>query len=679
TLVSVATDSEATVSAVSLLWKHAPYPLRTVADYRAALVRALSGGMLNNRLSELAQRPDAPFAYAYATDQSLVRARDAFVLAGPAKSGRITQTLASLLEEAARVDRHGFTATELAREGAELLRGYEQAYAERAKTGSAAYASEYERAFLDDQRTPGIAYEYALARRVVPTITLAEVHAVVRGQVTDSNRVLLVTAPASDSAAVPAEAELRAVLDSSRTVAVAAYDDRVSTAPLVEHPPVAGRVVRSTPIPAVGAVEWRLANGVRVFVKPTAFKDDEVVLQGWSPGGHSLAPDSLFIPASTADEVIAQGGLGALDLVQLRKSLAGTAAGASVAIGGMEETASGVASPKDVELMLQLVYLSFTAPRADSSAFAAFRSRVRAFLENRSLEPQQIFADTVQVTLAQHHPRARPISLGWLDSLSLDRSLRFYRERFANAGDFTFALVGALDTAAVRPLVERWLGGLPAIDREEQGRDVGLRPPAGVVRRTVYAGREPRANTQLVFTGPFDYDRETRLRLAALADVLEIRLRDVLREALGGTYGVRVGQSSAREPRAEYSIGIAFGSAPERAEELTRAVFAQIDSLRRAGPTDDELARVQEIRRRALQTSLERNGWWAGQLLAYDRQGWDLAMIPGQRALVDALTAASLRDAARQWLDPARHVQVTLLPERSRPIANGGAARPGPM
>jgi zinc protease len=193
----------------------------------------------------------------------------------------------------------------------------------------------------------------------------------------------------------------------------------------------------------------------------------------------------------------------------------------------------------------------------------------------------------------------------------------------------------------------------------------------------VYAGREPRANTQLVFTGPFDYDRETRLRLAALADVLEIRLRDVLREALGGTYGVRVSQSSAREPRPEYSIGIAFGSAPERAEELTRAVFAQIDSLRRAGPTDDELARVQEIRRRALQTSLERNGWWAGQLLAYDRQGWDLARIPEQRELVDALTAPALRDAARQWLDPARHVQVTLLPERSRPSANGGEARRG--
>jgi len=239
-----------------------------------------------------------------------------------------------------------------------------------------------------------------------------------------------------------------------------------------------------------------------------------------------------------------------------------------------------------------------------------------------------------------------------------------YRDRFANAGDFTFVLVGAVDTATARPLVERWLGGLPAVDRPERGRDLGIRAPTGVVRRTVRAGQEARGTTQLVFTGPFDYTRENREALSALSDVLDLRLREVLREDMGGTYGVQVGASSMREPRAEYSVGIGFSAAPERVDELTRAVFAQIDSLQRVGPTAEELAKVKEIQRRALQTSLTQNGWWAGQLIFHDRNGWDPALILKQDALVAAITPATVRAAAQQWLHRERYVQVTLLPAR---------------
>jgi len=438
----------------------------------------------------------------------------------------------------------------------------------------------------------------------------------------------------------------------------------VATSPLVEHPPEAGRIVATTPLPAVDATVWTLSNGVRVIVKPTAFRADQVLLDSYSPGGSSLAPDSLWIAASTASSVVSLGGVGTLDAVQLQKALAGKAAGASASISSTEESVGGSASPKDLETLFQLVYLRFTAPRADTAAFTAFRSRMRALLENRSREPEAIFADTLQVTLAQHHPRARPISVAWLDSLDLGASMRVYRDRFANAGDFTFVLVGAVDTATARPLVERWLGGLPAMDRPERGRDLGIRAPTGVVRRTVRAGQEARGTTQLVFTGPFDYTQENREALSALSDVLDLRLREVLREDMGGTYGVQVGASSMREPRAEYSVGIGFSAAPERVDELTRAVFAQIDSLQRVGPTTEELAKVKEIQRRALQTSLTQNGWWAGQLIFYDRNGWDPALIPKQDALVAAITPATVRAAAQQWLHQERYVQVTLLPAR---------------
>ena len=664
TLVAIATDPEATVSAVQVLWKHAPPPDGTVGDYRAQLVRGLSEGMLNGRLGELAQQPAAPFVYAYAGDQQLVRVRDAFVMGGPAKEGALLPTLATLLTEARRVDEFGYTATELEREKADLLRAYERGFAEREKTPSARYADEYVRAALTGEPIAGIGFEYGLARRFLPDIALNEVNLVVRQQVTDSNRVLLVNAPRKEAARVPSEPELLAVFDSVRAATITPYVDDVATTPLVEHPPEPGRVVTATPMPAVEATLWTLSNGVRVIVKPTNFRADQVLLESYSPGGSSLAPDSLWIAASTASTVVGIGGVGTMDAVQLQKALAGKAAGAGASIGTLEESVSGSGSPKDLETLFQLVYLRFTAPRADSAAFTAFRSRMGALLENRSREPEAIFADTLQVTLAQHHPRARPISVAWLDSLDLGKSMHVYRDRFANAGDFTFVLVGAVDTATARPLVERWLGGLPAIDRPERGRDIGIRPPSGVVERTVYAGQEARGTTQLVFTGPFEYTRENREALSALADVLDMRLREVLREAMGGTYGVEVGANSQREPRAEYSVGIGFSAAPERVAELTSAVFAQIDSLQRTGPTADELAKVKEIRRRALQTSLTQNGWWTGQLVFHDRNGWDPALILQQDALAAATTPETVRTAAQRWLDRERYVQVTLLPAR---------------
>jgi zinc protease len=248
--------------------------------------------------------------------------------------------------------------------------------------------------------------------------------------------------------------------------------------------------------------------------------------------------------------------------------------------------------------------------------------------------------------------------------VDLGSALRIYRDRFADAGDFTFAIVGYVDTASLRPLVERWLGGLPATGRTETWRDVGITAPAGVVRREVRRGLEPRAETQLVFHGPAEYAPEQRWALSALTQVLDVRLREVLREELGGTYGASVGGGITREPRQEYNVAVSFGSSPERAAELTATVLRQLDSLKATGPTAAELASVQEMMRRSLETGLEQNGHWLGQLLSYDRQRLPLADIARERRWVDALTPATVQAAARRYLDTSRYVQVTLLPER---------------
>jgi zinc protease len=314
--------------------------------------------------------------------------------------------------------------------------------------------------------------------------------------------------------------------------------------------------------------------------------------------------------------------------------------------------------------MFQLAYLYLTAPRRDSSAFAAFKANAKAALANRGASPQAAFADTLQVTLAQHHPRARPISSALIDEVDLDKAMAFYKDRVADASDFTFVFVGTFDPDSLKPLVERYLGALPSTGRKESWRDVGIVPPKGVVERVVRRGIEPRSQTQIVFTGPFEYTPENRQSIRALADVMSIKLREQIREELGGTYGVGVGASPERIPRPEYSFTVSFGSAPERVDQLTRAVFAQIDSVKAVGASADDLTKVKEMQLRGWETNLKQNGFWLSQLSAYDQAGEDPRAILDYRATIGRLTAERIRDAARRYLNTGNYVRVTLLPEQ---------------
>src|SRR5690606_25660698 len=320
------------------------------------------------------------------------------------------------------------------------------------------------------------------------------------------------------------------------------------------------------------------------------FRDDEILFRAWSPGGSSLVADSLLISATFATSIVELGGLGSMDLPQLEKALAGTAASVSPYIGSLEESMSGAAASRDLELMFQLAYLYFTEPRRDSSAYVSLRQRIMPILQNRGRSPESAFSDTLQATLAQGHPRARPLTPERLNELNMDAALRIYRERFASAGDFTFALAGSFEVDSVRELVKQWVASLPDDGRREQARDVGIRPPEGVVSKLVKRGSEPRATTQIIIAGPAEFSQEHQLSLSALGEVLNIRLRDALREDLGGTYGAGVSVGLQREPYGAFSIAVGFGSAPERVDELSQVVFAHLDSLKRAPPRDEEVS-----------------------------------------------------------------------------------------
>jgi len=665
TRFAIATDREATTTSVAVYHKLPVRDERTVGAYRRTILESLYHGMLNRRFSELAQKPDPPFIGASSGTGRLVRGAEVYALTAVVKEDGLERGLGALVVESERVARFGFTASELDRQKRDVLRSMERLDAERDTQQSAGFADEYIRNFLEGEPIPGIAYEYELFKRFVPAIGLDEINRLAREWLRGDNTVVLVNAPDKPGLTVPDEAALAAVIDGVDTADIEPYVDTVTDQPLVADPPEPGAITATTALETVGITEWTLSNGARVVVKPTDFKEDQVLFRAFSPGGTSLASDADFVPASTAAFAVSAGGLGPFSALDLRKLLAGKVAVAQPTIGSLEEGLSGSASPRDLETLFQLIYLEFTAPRADAQVFGVLKGQFKASLANRQASPSVVFQEALQTTLTQNHLRARPVTPETIDQMDLDKSMAFYKDRFADAGDFTFLFVGSVTPEMLRPLVVRYLASLPATGRKETWRDEGIRPPKGVVTKEVRKGVEPKSQTAIVFTGPFEYDRPHRNAIRAMGLVLETRLREKLREDLGGTYGVSVSPSTQWAPTEEYQLMIQFGSAPERAEELSRVVFDEVARLKAGPVTAAEVTAVHEALFRDFETGMTENGFWLTQLAAYYRKGESPADLLTYSASLDRIGPATIQDAAKEYLNVENYAKVTLQPEKN--------------
>jgi zinc protease len=663
TLFAIATDREATGSNVSIYFKRPEVEEGTLGAYRRQLVERLYNGMLNRRFFELTQEAEPPFLGASSGGGRIVRARSLYFLGAGAQEGQIERALEALLTEAERVQRFGFTASELQRQKADLQRSFERAFAERENTESARLAADYVRHYLQDAAVPGIEIEAQLAQALIPGITVEEVNRVARELITDGNRVVMVSAPEKEGVRVPTEAELAAVFRAVAAKEIAAYEETVSDEPLLAVVPAPRPVTAEKTIAEIGVQEWTLANGARVVLKQTDFKADEILFRAFAPGGASLMPDAQALSAMLAGNVIGVSGVGSFRQTELENKLAGKAVRVSPFFFDLEHGLAGSASPRDVETLFQLAHLYFTAPRADSAAFASLTGRIRASLQNQGASPEQAFRDTFQVTFSQHHPRALPLTAERMNEVDLGTVMRFYRERFADASGFTFVFVGSIDPAELRALSERYLATLPAAGRTEQWRDTGVRPPAGVVEKVVRRGIEEKSQTRITFSGPFEYSRENQYALGSMVDVLDIRLRETLREEMSGVYGVQVSGSGSRDPRPEFQVTIAFTADPERLEELVAAAFEQIALLQRNGADEKDLAKVRETQRRSRETNLKQNGYWLGQLAARYRMGTDPREILSYEQLIDTLDSKMVQEAARTYLPANNYVRVSLYPE----------------
>jgi zinc protease len=663
TRYAIAGDPEATNTIVGVTSLMAARDQTTLAAYRQQTIERVFSGLLSSRFAEMAQKPDAPFLDAETQRGLFVNSTEATSLTALVPEGGAERGLAALFTEADRVARFGFTQTELDRYRLSLMKTFEQLAASNDEHTSVSLAEEFIRNFMQQEPIPGIAYENGLVQRFLPEITLADVNSLASAWVPDRNRVVVVSGPKKPGSALPEEAKLAAVIKSAGGGALTAYVDTVSSRPLLEATPKPGTIAKTVAKEATGVTEWTLSNGVRVVLDPTTFKQDEILFRAFSPGGTSLASDQDFVAAETATQVVGQGGLGSLTTIDLSKKLAGKAAFVRADIGDMFEGLSGRALRRDLETMFQLIYLTFTQPRADAEAFRVMTGQLTAGLANREAQPDTVFEDTLTAALTQNHMRAQPMTPGLVSQMSLDKSMAFYKDRFADASDFTFVLVGSFDLPTIKPLVERYLGSLPSLHRKEAGKDVGIRPPGGVVEKQVTKGTAPKSQVGVVFTGAFQNNQRNRVIVRALSNTLAGNLQRVLREDLGGTYGVSVSPDFTKRPTEDYLLTIMFACDPARTQDLIKALFDVVDEFRTNGPSPGQVADAQAALRRDLETDTRQNGYLLNQLAyayQYDEPVPDPATL---RGLYSQLTTSLLRDAARTYLDTNHYVKVVLMPE----------------
>ncbi|MBN1835411.1 MAG: insulinase family protein, partial [Spirochaetales bacterium] len=444
---------------------------------------------------------------------------------------------------------------------------------------------------------------------------------------------------------------------------LAAYEDQVLEEPLLEAELQEAPIVERNEIPRLGLTRWRLANGITVLLKPTDFKNDEVLFDAFSPGGTSLVPEDEYVAAATAAAIVGRSGVGRFDDTQLRRLLAGRAVEVSPWIGELREGMQGSARPEDLETLFQLIYLYFTEPRRDPQAFAAYKSRLEAMVKNRQSSPEGAFWDAVQEVLTQGDLRGRPWSREVLEEMDLDTSLEIYRERFRDAGGFTFVFVGSFEPESLEPLARRYLGSLPSSGRAESWRDVRPGPPRGVVEREVRKGLEPQSRVLLAFSGQAPWSLESRLQMEGLKEALDIRLREIVREEAGGSYDVGVDVEFARDPKQEYVLYVSFGCAPDQVERLTRLVLEEAARLAAEGPSEEVTAKVREILRRDHERDLRENRYWLGSLDLVHWHGLDPLVLLDFDQRLATLSTASLGRLAGRVLDPENYVRVVLLPE----------------
>jgi len=671
TRISIETDREQTTQVISVLNQLPHRSEANRADFRRILMEGLYGQIFNARMRTLARDKDAAFMGAGAGFQGETREIDVFSRSATVKRGRVDDALRALFTEALRIEQHGFTQSELDRARTVVKRNYEQYVADAPTAPSRPRMQELLRNFFEREFVIGPKAERDLALQMLPGITLADLNQLAKTAGGASNRVILYSGPVDKPA--PTKARLQAIIDEVGKQRLEPWVDKAPPSELMTQLPEPGTIVAETHDAKLGTTEWKLSNGARVIVKPTDFAADNVLLAGSSPGGLAMASNPRYNDARFADLIAAIGGVGNLDTEDLNKVLAGKELRVSTSINATTDSVRANASGRDLETMFQLLHLKISAPRKDDDAIAVWKANYAERLTNQTKSPGYQFSVESRKLLWKNHLRSRTPTPADIEKVDPDKALAFYRERFANLGDFTFTIVGSVDLAKLKPLVARYLASLPgkAKWRGERERDVGMRRIGGVVKRSWRFGQEPKASVSILFHGPQRWTRNDERDMYILGRALGIRLREVMREDMGGVYGVGVGGDISRRPRQERVFSIRFGADPGRVDELVEAAYAEIDKVKKTGISDDILDKLRKGFRRTREQQLKSNGFWLGWLAEAARFGDDPDLILDPEPMIARMTNANTRAAARRFLG-RRNVYTSIL----LPANTAGAEKP---
>ncbi|MAJ44156.1 MAG: peptidase M16 [Candidatus Marinimicrobia bacterium] len=661
----VVSDPEATGSSVGISYKFSKIKSNnSLLDIKNNQLISMFTEMFNNRLSERTKNPESALIYGYNYTGSWVRSIDGFNLVAGVKPGMIEKGLQEVLLELERVLRYGFTKSEFERQKRTSLKQIEVQYNERDKTESADLRWQFLDIFFENKNSIGIEKIYKIMNDMIPTLKVSDLNSYIQLIKKSSSRVITADCPEKEGINIPSNEDLKKIDHSIKNLEINPYEDIIITSPLLAQVPLPTKIKDYKSHDEVGVMEFLLENGVRVLIKPTDFKNDEILFNAYSPGGHSLVDDSKFMSAKYASDVITESGVAGFSKIELDKFLSDKQVNVNPFIREMTEGITGSSSVSDSEVMFQLIYQYFHNPMKDQDAFEALIRNWSGTIENRNASPENVYRDSISVIMSNRHFRGRPMSSETLSEIDLDIAYEVYKNRFSDANDFTFVFVGSINPDTFMPLVLTYIGNLPSSSRKESWKDVGMKYPVGNIEKIVKRGIEEKSSVQLRFTGDFDWNYENRFLLKSMTSVFRIRLREILREDMGGTYGVWVGGYPEKNPKGTYQSIVAFGCGPDNVEPMVAEVFKQIEILKTKGIEQSYLDKIIEAEKVEHNKNIQENNYWLEVLSAYDQYEEPFLQIIERDSLYELVTNENIMESAQKYFKTDNVLKAYLYPEK---------------
>lgn len=668
-IVAIAKDKEQTSTTLYIWHKHPAFPnemKNTMAYFVQNYMMSMAVSMLNTRLGEMVQKANPPFISAGVGDGDFLVAKttQAFIGMVNSKEDGIETAFSALIREMERARKFGFTASEYERAKANYMTSVESAYNERNKVKNGSYVNEYVRHFIDNEPIPGIENEYAIINQFVPQITVEMINTLLPQLIKEENIVINIFGPDKEGMVYPTEQELLDIMMKTKAEDITAYEDKVSDEPLMTEKPAPGQIIKTEEGP-FGSTVLTLSNGIRVVVKSTDFKADQIIMRAFSPGGTSVFGTDDVLQTKVLDEVIGLGGVGKFSNVELSKVLAGKKASGGTSVGTMSEGASGNCSPKYLETMLQLVYLGFTAPRMDQEAFESYKQRAKAAMANQEANPMTALSDTLTYALYGDHPMALRIKADMIDQIDYNKIMEMYKNRFEDASDFTFLFVGNINLEEAKPLIETYLGGLPATNRNETFKDLGLDIRKGTYKKVFDKKQQtPMATVVVVNSGKCDYNMKNKIMMTCLTRIMNLVYTEEVREKEGGTYGVSISGQLGKYPTEEALIQITFNTDPAKREKMVDIILEELRKVAKDGPNEEHLTKVKEAMIKQHAESIKENSYWLGALNEYYWNGIDVNN--NYEELVNGVTVKDIKKFAKKFLKQGNSIEVSMTDESAK-------------